>query len=130
LRPLAEGDTAAFLFDPSARDVRLKSNTIAPALARGDPRPLGVALRSLVFAGGGGQARAVPIDDGRLGEGGHTLESNDETSWRWTDGELVLDRNFWDGLAGPVALILTYENSATRRWIAPELAESRLYAVG
>jgi hypothetical protein len=132
-RPLAEGDTAAFLFDPSARDVRLKSNTISPSLARGDLRQLGVALRSLVFAGRGGEARAVPIDDGRLVEGGHALESNDETSWRWTDGELVLNRDFWDGLAGPVALILTYESSATRRWIAPtavEFAEARRYAVG
>jgi hypothetical protein len=131
-RPLAEGGTAAFVFDPSASDVRLKSNTVAPAFARGDPRPLGVALRSLVFAGSGGQARAVPIDDDRLGGGGHALESNDGASWRWTDGELILDRDFWDGLAGPVALILTYENSATRRWIAPavvEFAESRRYAV-
>ena len=134
-RPLAEGGEAAFLFPASARDVRLKSKTFVPALVGGDdPRTLGASLLGLVISGRGG-ARPVALDDERLGEGCHAVESNRGRRWRWTRGELVLDPTLWAGLTGQVALQVTCDDTATRGWIAPSArasatreAEQELYA--
>jgi hypothetical protein len=118
--------------------VRLKSNIIAPAFAMGDARPLGVPLRGLVFVGGRGETRSVALDDARLDEGCHSIESDAAARWRWTKGELVLDPHFWEGLAGQVAVVVSYEETQARGWIAPAAAaemdhpdaKPRLYAVG
>jgi Hint domain len=126
-RPLSEGGAAVFLFPASARDVRLKSNTFIPALlGGGDPRPLGVSLTGLVFLGGRADVRPVDLDDGRLRDGLHPGEAESGVAWRWTNGELVLSPDFWQGLSGCVALHVTGDNIATRRWIAPVKAPAEV----
>ncbi len=126
-RPLSEGDAAVFLFPASARDVRLKSNTFIPALlGGGDPRPLGVSLTGLVFLGGRADVRPVDLDDGRLRDGLHPGEAESGVAWRWTRGELALKPDFWQGLSGCVALHVTGDNIATRRWIAPVKAPAEV----
>ena len=126
-RPLSEGDAAVFLFPASARDVRLKSNTFIPdLLGGGDPRPLGVSLTGLVFLGGRGEARPVRLDDERLQDGLHPGEAKSGAAWRWTRGELALKPDFWEGLSGTVALHVTCNNTATRRWIAPAKARAEV----
>jgi hypothetical protein len=134
LHPLSEGGAAVFLFPAGAREVRLKSNTFVPALVGGrDPRSLGVSLTGLVFSGSRGEPRAVPLDDERLQDGLHAEEAKSASPWRWTKGELVLGPDFWEGLSGHVALLVTYNNNVTRQWIAPAKPEPesrpRLYAV-
>jgi Hint domain len=134
LHPLSEGGAAVFLFPADARDVRLKSNTFVPALVGGlDPRSLGVSLTGLVFSGSRGEPRAVPLDDERLQDGFHAEEAKSASPWRWTKGELVLGPDFWEGLSGHVALLVTYNNNVTHQWLAPAKPEQesrpRLYAV-
>jgi hypothetical protein len=126
-RPLSEGDAAVFLFPASASEVWLKSNTFIPALVGGgDPRPLGVSLSGLVFFGGRGEARSVHLDDERLQDGLNPEEGRDGVAWRWTKGELALSPDFWEGLSGHVALHLTCNNNATRRWVSPGKAQTEI----
>jgi hypothetical protein len=126
-RPLIEGDAAVFVFPASVREVRLKSNTFIPALVGGgDPRPLGVSLTGLVFLGGAGEARSVRLNDERLQDGLHPEEGRDGLAWRWTKGDLALSPDFWEGLFGHVALHLTCNNNATRRWVAPGKAQTEV----
>jgi hypothetical protein len=126
-RPLCEADAAVFLFPASSRDVRLKSNTFIPVLLGGrDPRPLGVSLTGLMFLGGRGDARPVRLDDERLQTELHPGEAKSGAAWRWTKGELALKPDFWGGLSGCVALHVTLNNTATRRWIAPVKARAEV----
>jgi hypothetical protein len=120
-RPLAEGETALFLFGDGARDVRLVSDTFVPArIGQGDRRELGSCLLGLSFAGGGGgELRRVSLEDGRLG-GLHEGEAKSGVHWRWTKGEMRLDPELWAGLTGPVALFVTHNSKVTRNWIAPQ----------
>jgi hypothetical protein len=124
-RPLTQGDTAVFLFPAGARDVRLKANVFVPALVGGaDPRALGVMLHGLVFSGSRGAPHTVSLDDERLQDGLHPEERRSASPWRWTKGELTLCPDFWSGLSGRVALLVTHEGEVTRGWIAPAKLEA------
>ena len=140
--PLREQGMAAFLFPADASDVRLMSNTFEPVqVGTGDPRSLGIMLNGLCFYGSLGEPRRVALDDERLGDGVYELENHGGEQRRWTDGNLVLDPQFWQGLGRQVALLVTYDPTTIRAWRAPaaeprDEAEARsidrpkLYAVG
>jgi Hint domain len=138
VRPLADKGAAAFLFPASAKDVRLMSKTFCPALALGlgDHRDLGVMLAALSLSGShGGEPRCIALDDKRLSEGVHGVENHGGALRRWTKGEAILDPQFWEGLSGQVALLVTYDHTTVRGWTAPApesaVAEPKpkLYAV-
>ena len=117
----ADGEQATFRFAASARDLRLTSNTVVPtAIGDSDPRELGVSLTELVFSDNLGGQRSVSLDDPQIRDSFHPQEAEGGAAWRWTKGELVLSRDFWDGLSGEVMLTVTRNNIAgTRRWVAP-----------
>ncbi len=120
VRPLVEDGAAAFLFPASLRDVRLLSNAFSPAaLGSGDPRTLGVMLFDLSFSGGHGEVRQISLGDERLRDGIHQLEDHCGGPRRWTNGNLALDPQLWDGVTGPVALHVTYDTTTIRGWNAP-----------
>ncbi len=120
VRPLLEDGAAAFLFPARVRDVRLLSNAFSPAaLGSKDPRTLGVMLFDLSFSGGHGEVRRISLGDERLRDGIHQLEDHCGGPRRWTNGNLALDPQLWDGVAGPVALRVTYDTTTIRGWSAP-----------
>ncbi len=120
VRPLVEDGAAAFLFPASVRDVRLLSNAFSPAaLGSRDPRTLGVMLFDLSFSGGHGEVRQISLGDERLRDGIHQLEDHCGRPRRWTNGDLALDPQLWDGVTGPVALRVTYDTTTIRGWSAP-----------
>jgi hypothetical protein len=140
VRPLAGEGAAAFLFPASTKDVRLMSSTVCPAEALGslDQRDLGVMLAGLSFSGShGGEPRRIALNDKQLCDGVHEVENHGGALRRWTTGEAILDPQLWEGLSGPVALLVTYEHDTVRGWIAPEResavagaeAKPRLYAI-
>ena len=117
VRPSLEGSVATFDFPASARDVRVVSNTFSPKLFNlesDDPRMLGVMLCGLALSD-----RELSLDDERLRDGVHQLENHAGELRRWTNGELVLDPQLWDGLSGQVALRVTYDPTTIRGWTAP-----------
>lgn len=138
-RPATGSGAAAFVFPASATDVRLESETFEPVtLGSTDPRRLGVLLTGLVLSATSGEPRRIDLADERLSEGVHDVERNSELCWRWTDGELVLDRRLWQGLSGSVFLLVSYADSDLRGWNAPVRDEPdledadqrpRLYAI-
>jgi hypothetical protein len=119
--PLKEAKAAVFLFPAGAQDVRLISDTFAPArLGSSDQRELGLCVTGLSFAGTEGEPRLVSPADQRLKNGFHPQEGQDGATWRWTNGELMLPAELWSGLSGEVALLIAHQNSFIRRWDAPE----------
>ena len=116
VRPRAEGSLATFEFPASARDVRLMSNVFFPAAdGSNDPRMLGVMLCDEIAFGD----RKVSLRDERLRDGVHQLEHHDGKARRWTNGNLVLDPQFWAGCSGLVSLVVNYDVTTVRGWIAP-----------
>jgi hypothetical protein len=63
--------------------VRLVSDGHVPP---GEARRLGAAVMTVAIDG-----QPVPLDDQRLGKGFHGMEIEAGLSWRWTDGEAVLE---------------------------------------
>jgi hypothetical protein len=131
LHPRVQGSLATFKFPASAKDVRLKSNVFSPALmGLGDPRMLGVMLGGLAFGD-----RQISLGDERLRDGVYELESHEGATRRWTNGDLVLDRQLWEGQTGWVSLTVHYDVISTRAWTAPPTlkrqvaSRPRLYAV-
>ena len=121
VRPRVEGNLATFEFPTSAKDVRLMSNTFSPvAFGSGDQRMLGVMLGDEIAFGD----RKVLLDDERLRDGIHQLEDHGGNLRRWTNGELVLDPQFWDGLSGAVTLRVIYDAITIRGWVAPMKAQT------
>ncbi len=138
VRPLAEDGSAAFLFRADAKDVRLMSSSFVPMeLGSSDERRLGVMLLGLALSGAGGEPRRISLDDDRLGEGVHHVESHGGSLRRWTNGEFVLDPRLWEGLSGQIALHVLCDHTTLRGWIAaPARAKTvdavdrpKLYAV-
>jgi hypothetical protein len=135
-RPLIERDAAVFLFPSDARDVRLVSNTFSPKdFGSGDSRVLGAMLFGFVLSGGHGDTRRIAIDDERLRDGVYEVEGH-APRFCWTDGDLVLDPQLWEGLSGGVSLLVSCNRETVRGWIAPAGAEEarsearpRLYAI-
>ncbi len=126
IRPRLEGSVATFEVPASAKDVRLMSNVFSPApFGSNDPRMLGVMLCDELALG----HRKVSLGDERLRDGVHQLENHDGNLRRWTNGELILDPQFWDGLSGQVALRVTYDITTVRGWTAP-VSRPKLRAVG
>ncbi len=136
MAPLVEDGVAAFLFPSSAKDVRLLSNTFCPkAFGRNDGRTLGIMLLGVSFCGQAGEPRRIRLDDERLGVR-HSQESQQDLTWRWTDGETKLNPELWTGLTGGVSLLVSYTPNTIRKWNAPTVAKKaesvdkpRLYAV-
>jgi hypothetical protein len=132
LRPRVESSLAIFEFPASAKDVRLMSNVFSPTLMGiPDPRMLGVMLCDGLAFGD----RQISLGDERLRDGVHQLENYEEATWRWTNGNLVLDPHLWEGQTGWVLLTVNYNGFATRGWTAPPTpkrqvgSRPRLYAV-
>ncbi len=121
VRPLAKDSAAAFRFPAGARDVRLMSHVIPPAPdGWGDPRALGVMLSALSFSGSlGDETRQISLDDERIRDGVYQLEDHGGGLRRWTNGNFVLDPLLWNGLSGEVSLMVTYDVTTLRGWIAP-----------
>ncbi len=138
--PITQGGAAVFLFPADATDVRLMSNTFEPSFSgANDDRTLGVSLKDLVVSATQGEPRRIDLADARLRVGVYGVEADGASRWRWTNGELVLDPQLWDGLSGTVCLFASYGDDAIRGWIAPARDESealrierkpKLYAVG
>ena len=121
-RRVEEGGAAVFRFPASARDVQLLCNTFFPALVghNENSRKLGVMLVSLEFGSvSDGELRQISLGDVRLRDGIHQLENHDGNLRRWTNGELVLDPQFWDVQKGQAALRVTYDTTTIRGWTAP-----------
>ncbi len=121
IRPDVEGLTARFVLPADARAVRLVSDTSVPAHVvpgAGDDRRLGVALAALTLDDGLTGARAIALDDARLGAGFHGVEG----SARWTDGAAQLPSDLWAGCRGTVFLRVTLAGPALPRWVAPGAA--------
>ena len=79
------GPLWVFSIEGRPGDVRIVSREAVPAelgLVR-DPRPLGVAIRSITVRAGG-QSTLVAAADERLTDGFHGYEPDDDL--RWTDG--------------------------------------------
>jgi Hint domain len=132
LRPRVEGSPATFEFPASAKDVRLMSNVLSPALyGYRDPRMLGVMLCDGLAFGD----RQISLGDERLRDGVYHLENHDGAPRRWTNGDLVLDPQLWEGQTGWVSLTVNYDVTTIRGWTAPPAAKRqvgsrpRLYAV-
>jgi hypothetical protein len=96
------------------------SNVFSPAsFGLRDSRMLGVMLCDGLAFGD----RQISLGDARLRDGLHQLEIHGgNLRRRWTNGELVLDPQFWDGLSGQVALRVTYDTTTIRGWTAPATA--------
>ena len=76
-------------------------------------------LFDLSFSGGHGEVRGSALGDERLRDGIHQLEDHCGGPRRWTNGNLALDPQLWDGVTGPVALRVTYDTTTIRGWSAP-----------
>jgi Hint domain len=116
VRPRVEGSPATFEFPASAKDVRLMSNVFSPAsFGLRDSRVLGVMLCDGLAFGD----RQISLGDARLRDGLHQLENHGGALRRWTDGDLVLDPQLWEGQTGSVSLAVNYDVITTRGWTAP-----------
>jgi hypothetical protein len=133
LRPRVEGSPATFEFPASAKDVRLMSSVFSPAsFGLRDSRTLGVMLCDGLAFGD----RQISLGDARLRDWVHQLENHGGALRRWTDGDLVLDPQFWEGQTGRVSLTVNYDVITTRGWTAPPTpkrqavgSRPKLYAV-
>ena len=132
LRPRVEGSLATFEFPASAKDVRLMSNVFSPVLmGTPDPRMLGVMLCDALAFGD----RQISLGDERLRDGVYHLENQAGAPLRWTNGDLVLDPQLWEGQTGWVSLTVNYDVTTIRGWTAPPATKRqvgsrpRLYAV-
>jgi len=124
VRPHVADGVATFAFPAEAKDVRLLSSTFLPAMLGAgsiDPRTLGVMLCDHLTFGD----RRIWVGDARLRVGVHQLEDHGGAARRWTNGELFLDRAFWEGLNGQVKLVVSYDPSTLRGWVAPANSASR-----
>jgi hypothetical protein len=97
-----------YLLPEGTGKVRLQSRQAIPGMAVGDDRVLGVAVGSLALDG-----VPVALDSPRLAEGWHAKEP----SWRWTDGDAVIEVGGARTLVLEVALTQRYwqDGAAARR---------------
>lgn len=99
------GDFHIFNFPEAPGEVRVVSRAAAPqelGLAR-DPRCLGVALRRIVVRQNT-RFHKFDASDKRLEEGFHAFEV--DNGFRWTDGDALLPPEMFDGLSGPIEVVL------------------------
>jgi hypothetical protein len=82
--------------------VRIRSRRAIPDTTGGDPRALGVAIRSLSL-----DETPIALHSPRLGTGWHAPEP----SMRWTDGDARIDATGARTLSLAVALTLHYRDS-------------------
>jgi hypothetical protein len=79
--------------------------------------------------------KQISPGDERLRDGVYQLENHDRAARRWTNGDLVLDPELWEGEIGWVSLTVNYDVLTTRGWTAPPTPKRqvgprpRLYAV-
>jgi Hint domain len=133
LRPRVEGSLAKFEFPASAKDVRLVSNVFSPPLLGApDPRMLGVMLLDGLAFGD----KQISLGHERLRDGVYHLENHGGAPHRWTNGDLILDPQLWEGQTRWVTLTVNYDVTTIRGWTAPPApkrhatSRPRLYAVG
>ncbi|QND52050.1 hypothetical protein HB779_09115 [Phyllobacterium sp. 628] len=111
---------AGFLIPEWAREVRLISETFIPAewSDSGDSRRLGISIHGLHINDGRHCNREISINDSRLGEGFHYLETENGTSWRWTNGSLRLPRELWADCSSHIFLRVTMDPGGRPYWVA------------
>jgi hypothetical protein len=116
-----EGKTYRFELPTDVRELRIVSRTTVPSgikAEKGDTRRLGVGLAGMTLHAGGGLSREIALADLPLGDGFHRLESNSQTTWRWTDGDACVPVSLLDG-AGAGTLELRLQWLGTY-WTKPE----------
>jgi hypothetical protein len=98
-------DVYTFRLPKRPISVRVASRAAAPdELGQSrDPRLLGVALRE-VKLWQGRRLTVVTADDPRWSEGVHPFEA--DHGFRWTDGNALLPTSLFEGVNGPVDLVL------------------------
>jgi hypothetical protein len=92
--PSRDGLSATFEVPAGARDIRMVSLTSKPCHLPGDnrdARSLGVCVRRLSV----GDAE-IALDDSRLEQGFHHLETQSWGAFRWTNGSSVLPASLFD----------------------------------
>jgi hypothetical protein len=112
------GDRYVFKLPRVPATTHLVSRAASPAelgVAR-DPRVLGVALRQIELWQGRHLA-VIDAADERLTDGIHAYEADCEH--RWTDGYARLAESLFDGMDGPVELVLTLTDTATYPLVNP-----------
>ncbi len=127
MEPETDGRVARFVVPASAEDVRLVSHAGMPALVfseSGDRRMLGLALRALTVDDGLATRHTIDLDDERLDEGFHPVETDPALgcSWRWTDGRARLPAALWAGCKGQFFLRVELDVDALPRWVGPRHA--------
>lgn len=108
---LINGTLHMFDLPRAPKKVRITSRAGAPqelGLTR-DPRCLGVSVHRIVLMAGG-RLRAIEADDVRLVDGFHGFEP--DAGLRWTDGDAKVPEGLFDGIDGPVTVILQCAGSA------------------
>jgi hypothetical protein len=105
------GDTVEFKLLRPAEQVRLVSRTGVPAelgTAR-DPRRLGVAVKQIA-AWRGARVRVMNLSDPARLDGFHAFEA--PLSIRWTDGDVALPADLFDGFGGAFDLAVRLGGAA------------------
>jgi hypothetical protein len=107
-----EGKVHSFMVPAGVTSVILTSRSVASnvlAPYHDDPRPIGVAVRSIVIRGKAGRVE-FSADHPDLVRGWHTPEHADGALWRWTNGHAALPAAVLDG---PVVVEVTVSGTTT-----------------
>ena len=105
-----DGDEVVFTLADRPAEVRIVSRASVPqelGFAR-DPRCLGVALRRVAMRQGS-RFRGAEANDPALERGFHGFEADNRCIW--TDGDAAFPMTLFDGLTGPMEIILTVAGS-------------------
>lgn len=112
--------TWVFAVPDAAASIRLCSASGVLAeidITNDDERVVGVGVGSLVFEG-----QPISLEDARLGAGWYSMETQDDTARRWTDGDATLDGPGPGRLTvGAVRVMQVWATAATSEPLPPGL---------
>lgn len=119
--------TYRFILPRGADTARLVSRATAPAALAaytGDPRTLGVSIRSIAVKSGA-SVEVFSADHPALRDGWHTVETLGSAMWRWTNGNAALPVATGNQ---PVVLEIQIADTATYAIQEPAEADFRIAA--
>ncbi len=121
IRPDVAGNLARFVIPASAQEVWLISRSFVPrdVMATLDTRSLGVQLMRVTVDDGIAIQRSTSADDPRFTEGFFGAETNDDGTFRWTDGRARLPSDLWQDCQGYLFLKLEFSARHLMGWTAP-----------
>jgi hypothetical protein len=126
IRPLSrEGNRYVFTLPAGVASVRLTSRASVPSYFEAyldDWRALGVAVRRIRVRDSAGLVE-IPPDHPGLTQGWYLVERDDNTMWRWMNGNAVLPIQSTDGPA-----MVEVEVGMAMKHIVETVAEARLAA--